>query len=138
MDDEKNKRIEKFYEFFKGNNYYAVLAPVIIVPIATNFLAYEKPMKAFYYLNIFIGLFLIGYAGYVLSEYHTAYNIIDSNAEILKAIGFSDEELQQQKDEYKKQIKSDIGNRCIFISVVSIVLGLFSLVWNGKKILAQS
>jgi hypothetical protein len=136
MDDEKNK--EKFYEFFKGNNYYAVLAPVIIVPIATNFLAYKKPMKSFYYLNIFIGLFLIGYAGYVLNEYHTIYNIIDSNAEILKAIGFSDEELQQQKDEYKKHIKSEIGNRCIFISVISVLLGLFSLIWNGKKILAQS
>jgi hypothetical protein len=85
-----------------------------------------------------IGLVLIGYAGYVLNEYHTIYNIIDSNAEILKAIGFSDEELQQQKDEYKKQIKSDIGNSCIFISVISILLGLFSLIWNGKKILAQS
>jgi hypothetical protein len=33
-------KYEKFYDVKNGNNYYAVLATVIIIPIGTTLLAY--------------------------------------------------------------------------------------------------
>lgn len=134
-------KYEKFYDIKNGNNYYAVLATVIIIPIGTTLLAYKKPIKSFYYLNMFIGLSLIGYAIYVSNQYQSIYTypddeifndklVINGNIfEYKEMIG-----LQQKSDEYKNKVESEIGKRCTFISIVSISLGLFSLIWSGRKI----
>lgn len=135
---EEATKYEKFYEFFKGNNYYLVLAAVILIPIGTNALAYKKPMNTLYYLNILIALILFIYAGYVLNEYRSIYNLANDIGKFFNLFELSEEEIKKQMEDYKTTVKSEIGNRCIFISVISIILGLFSLVWNVKQLLNQS
>jgi len=128
-------KYEKFYDVNNGNNYYAVLATVIIIPIGTTLLAYKKPIKSLYYLNMFIGLSLIGYAIYVSNQYQSIYTYPDDELFNDKLVDvFGKEQLQQKSDEYKNKVESEIGKRCTFISIVSISLGLFSLIWSGRKI----
>jgi uncharacterized membrane protein YiaA len=85
---------------------------------------------------MFIGLSLIGYAIYVLNQYQSIYTYPDHelfNDKLVVDV-FGKEQLQQKSDEYKNKVESEIGKRCTSISIVSISLGLFSLIWSGRKI----
>ena len=141
--EEEFKSKEKFYEFIKGNGFYAVLAIVILVPLGLHFLAYKKPMKPIFYTNIVIGLILLAYGIYVIAEYQSILSIYEkaftnalSTLSMLppEELAKIQQEIEKEKEAGKQKLKEEFGNRCIALGSISIIIGLVSIGWNIKKL----
>lgn len=141
--EEEFKSKEKFYEFIKGNGFYAVLAIVILFPLGLHFLAYKKPIKPIFYANIVVGLILLAYGIYVIVEYRSILSIYESaftNAlsmlSMLPAEELSkiQQEIEKEKEAGRQKLKEDIGNRCMALGSISIIIGLVSIGWNIYKL----
>jgi len=125
---ENMKNLENSYEFIKGNGFYGLLAVIILVPFGTHFWAYKSPSKNLYYLNIFIAILLALFSVYVIYKYLQTKTAVKE-----MIIAFAGEENLELA---YAVFNAEVGNRCIALAVISILISVATLVWNIIKLRA--